>query len=94
MNFTFLFTLILGVAVIWYVTTTMLIYDALRKRDFNVNFLLLRLLAPKYASQYREITRKETGRTGPLFFHWIFSINTALVAAIVIILDQMSRGRA
>jgi hypothetical protein len=31
-------------------------------------------------------------KTGPLFYHWIVSINTALVAAILLILDQISRG--
>jgi len=87
MNSTILMAAIAAAAVIWHVTTTILIYEALRKRNIKVSFLLLRLLAPKYASQYREITRKETGKTGPLFFHWIFSINTALITAILLILD-------
>lgn len=94
MNYTNLALSILVVAVIWHVTATMMIYEALRKRSLKVSFILLRLLAPKYASQYREITRKETGKTGPLFYHWIVSINTALVAAILLILDQISRGRS
>ena len=94
MNFTYLFTFILGAAVIWHVTTTILIYDALQKRNFKMNFLLWRLLAPKYASQYREITRKETGRTGPLFYHWIASINVALIAAVLLILEQINRRSA
>ena len=89
MNLTILFASIAAIAVTWYVVTTILIYEALRKRGHKVNFLLLRLLAPKYASQYREITRKEKGKTGPLFFHWVFSINAALIAAIVIIVDRM-----
>ena len=79
------------VAVIWHVTTTIMIYEALRKRSFKVSFILLRLLGPKYASQYREITRQETGRTGALFYHWIVSINAALVAAILLVLDRISR---
>ena len=81
-------------AAAWHVTATIMIYEALRKRSIQVSFMLLRLLAPKYASQYREITRKETGRTGPLFYHWIVSINTALAAAILLVLDQISRGRS
>jgi hypothetical protein len=86
MNLTILFGSIGAVAVIWHVTTTILIYEALRKRNLKVSFLLLRLLAPKYATQYKEITRKETGKTGPLSFHWIISINAALIAAILILL--------
>jgi hypothetical protein len=90
-NYTDLALTIMPVAVIWHVTATIMIYEALRKRGVKVSFILLRLLAPKYASQYREITRKETGRTGPLFYHWIVSINIALVAAILLVLDRISR---
>lgn len=91
MNYTILALSVMAVAVIWHVMATMMIYETLRRRSLKVSFILLRWLAPKYASQYREITRKETGRTGPLFYHWIVSINTALVAAILLVLDQISR---
>ena len=94
MNYTFLAASIVAIAVIWHVAATMMIYEALRKRNLKVSFIFLRLLAPKYASQYRETTRKETGKTGPLFYHWIVSINTAWVAAILLILAQISRGRS
>lgn len=86
MDLNSLFPFVLGAAVIWHVLVNILIYDALQKRNFKMNFLLWRLLAPKYASQYREITRKETGRTGPLFYHWIASINVALLAVILLFL--------
>jgi hypothetical protein len=92
MNLTIILTSIIAVAVIWHVAATILIYDALRRRNLKVSFLFLRFLAPKYASQYREITRREAGKTGPLFFHWILSINTALVATAVIILCRISQG--
>ena len=94
MSYTILAAAIVAIAVIWHVVATMMIYEALRKRGLKVSFILLRLLAPKYASQYREITRKETGRTGPLFYHWIVSINTALAAVVLFIVDQISRGRS
>jgi hypothetical protein len=64
MNYTNLALSILVVAVIWHVTATMMIHEALRKRSLKVSFILLRLLAPKCASQYREITRKATGKPG------------------------------
>jgi hypothetical protein len=94
MNYTFLAASIDAIAVTWHIVVTMMIYEALRKRGLKVSFIFLRLLAPKYVSQYRETTRKETGKTGPLFYHWIVSINTAWVAAILLILDQISRGRS
>lgn len=64
MNYTNLAIAIMGMAVLWHVTATIMIYQALRKRSYKVSFLLLRLLAPKYASQYRKITKEETGKTG------------------------------
>ena len=73
-------------AIMWYVTTTILIYDALRRRNIKVSFLLLRILILKYTSQYKEITLKERGKVGPLFYHWIISINIALASAILILL--------
>jgi len=94
MNYTIFAASIGAAAVIWHITATLMIYESLRKRSLKVSFLFLRFLAPKYASQYREVTRKETGKTGPLFYHWIVSINAALVAAILLILDQIIQGRS
>jgi len=45
------------------VSATILIYEALRKRNLKGSLLSLWFLAPKYASKYKEITRKEAGRT-------------------------------
>ena len=64
---------------IWNVVISLIIFESLRKRGISVNFLLLRLMAPKYAFQYREVSRIETGRVGHLFYQWIISINLALV---------------
>jgi hypothetical protein len=69
-------------SIIWYVITTLLIYENLRRRGQRVSFLWLRVLAPWYASRYKEITKRETGRVGILFYHWILSINLALVSAL------------
>lgn len=69
-------------AVIWHMVATMLIFDALKKRGMNPSFLWLRLYVLKYAHQYKVLTRQETGKTGPLFWRWLISINIALVAAI------------
>jgi hypothetical protein len=68
--------------VIWYVVTTLLIYENLRRRGQKVSFLWLRVLAPRYASRYKEITKRETGRVGILFYHWVVSINLALISAL------------
>jgi hypothetical protein len=93
MNYRTLALVIMAVAVIWHVATTMMIYGTLQKRGLKVSLILLRMMAPKYVSDYRQITRKETGKTGPLFNHWIISINTALAAAILLILAPAGGGR-
>ena len=75
------------ICVVWFVVASLLIYDNLRRRGQPVNFLLLRLLLFSYVGRYKKITRTENGRVGPLFYHWIISINTALllvVAAIIV----------
>ncbi len=65
------------------VTLSIMIAYQLEKRGIHVNFLLLRLFILKYLGQYREVTRKETGKTGRLFPAWIISINLALVFVIL-----------
>ena len=70
----------------WNVAVTLIIYDNLRKRGNPAGFLWLRLMAPAYAFRYKKITRSETGKTGTLFYHWILSINLALVFAVIAVL--------
>ena len=74
----------------WAGVTSARICSYLRKKNVPVSFLWLRVLIIKYVRQYREITLRETGSVGPLFYHFVISINLALVAAIAAIL---SRGR-
>ena len=76
-------------AVLWYILTTMRIYEALRKRGMKVNFPFLKFFILKYVSQYKDITKKETGKVGSLFYHWIISINIALVVAILIFINRI-----
>ena len=71
---------------IWNVIATLIIYGALKRRKIPVHFVWLRALAPKYAFQYRSITKAETGKIGALFYHWIISINLALIFTIGIII--------
>jgi len=76
------------IAIVWFVVSTIRIYAFLRKRNVKVSFMLLRLLIFSYVSQYKEITLKETGKVGPLFSHWVVSINIALVAVILAFISR------
>jgi hypothetical protein len=39
----------------------------------------------KYVYQYVKITRQETGRIGPLFYHYVVPLNVALVLAVAML---------
>ena len=77
------FAVIAVIALVWFVVTSVMIYNELNKRNIKVHFVFLKFMIPWYANQYKEITKKETGKVGSLFYHWIISINTALVFAIL-----------
>jgi hypothetical protein len=67
------------------VVASILIVRYLQNRGVKINYLLIRLMIIKYLSQYREMTRQETGRVGPLFYHYVVPLLFALVLAIAII---------
>jgi len=78
-----------AIGILWFIVATLMIFGSLQKRGLPVSFVWLRMMAPKYASQYRDITRSETGHTGQLFYHWIISINIALVCAIIALIASL-----
>jgi len=82
MSLTIFFAVISGIALIWYVVSSIIIYSELKKRNVKVNFIFIRFMIIPYANKYKEITKKETGRVGSLFYHWVISINIALVFGI------------
>ena len=70
-------------SVVWGVIDMILIAIALDKRGIPINMLLFRIFVFKYLNQYREITRRETGRIDPLYYSFIVAMNVALVCALV-----------
>jgi hypothetical protein len=79
-------------AVVWFLVTGLEICDWLGKRSYKVNIVFLRLFLPLYVSQYRKLTIAETGRAGPLYYHWIISINTVLVFVIAAVISGLVWG--
>ena len=80
---------LVGVAfacVFWNVIASILICIDLGKRHVKVNYVFIKMLIPWYAHRYRRLTLEETGRVGPLFYHWLISINGALVTGLAAIL--------
>lgn len=80
------FVILFALCIVWFIVSSILIMSALQQRKVKINFLLVRMLLPSYADRYRKLTREETGKAGPLFYHWVVSINAALVFAVVAIL--------
>jgi len=71
------------VFVVLFVIFSMMIVRGLSKRGVKINFVLLRLYLIKYISQYKQVTLKESGKIGPLYYPCIVSVGLALVLAIV-----------
>ncbi len=72
-----------ALAVVWGIASGVLIFQALRRKGETTSFLWIRLFLPAYVHKYSVTTRAETGRTGPLFYHFVIAFNVALVAVIL-----------
>jgi hypothetical protein len=66
-----------------FVVFSIMIVHELSKRGVKIRFFWLRLYLIKYIHQYKQLTLKETGKIGPLYYPCIVSVNLALVLAIV-----------
>lgn len=82
MNAFILFMALALAAVVVNIVFSMLIVGELQKRQVKINFFLLRLLLPKYAHQYKQISLQETGKVSALFYGWVASINAAWILAL------------
>ena len=65
-----------------FVVFSMMIVHELSKRGVKISFLWLRLYLIKYIHQYKQLTVKETGKPGPLYYPCIISVNLTLILAI------------
>jgi len=76
------------VCVIWAGVAAVLIAADLHKRGISVSVIWLRLMILKYLHEYSKLTREETGRVGPLFYHYVVPLNVALVIVILLAITQ------
>lgn len=72
--------------VFWNVTTSILICNEPKRQGMKVSFIWLRMKAPIYAYQYKELTKNESGQVGALFYHWLVSIYSTLVLGLAVII--------
>ena len=73
------FFIIALIFVLMNVVFSLMIVHQLRKRNYKVNFFLLRLLILKYVNDYKKITTAESGQPSGLYRMWLFSIQLAVV---------------
>jgi len=90
MSLTIFFAVIAGIALIWYVVSSIMIYNELKRRNVKVNFIFFRFMIIPYANKYKKITKKETGKVSSLFYHWVISINTTLVFTVAAIISKVA----
>ena len=68
------FQILAVIAVLATVFFSVLIVFELHKRHVKINWFLLKLYLPRYMEQYRKMTKRETGQTGPFYRAWLFSM--------------------
>ncbi len=86
MDITTLFIILTACCIAWYIVACILIMNYLLKKGTKINWLLVRLLILSYVNRYKQLTNEESGKTGRLFYHFVISVNGALVFAILTIL--------
>ena len=47
------------------------------------------MLILNYLGQYRKVTLEETGRVGPLFYHYVIPLSIALVLVIILVVSGL-----
>jgi hypothetical protein len=78
------------ICVLWAVVAAILITVNLHKRGIPISILWLRVMVLKYLHEYAKLTREETGRVGPLFYHYVVPLNVALVVMIILAVKYWS----
>jgi hypothetical protein len=63
--------------------SAVLVTRFLDQRGLTTPFPFIRLFLFRNLGRYKEITRSETGKAGPLFYSYVISINAALVLALI-----------
>ncbi|MBN2459985.1 MAG: hypothetical protein JXB60_00135 [Candidatus Cloacimonetes bacterium] len=69
--------------VCWGIVSAIKITSYVAKRGHKVSILFLRIMIYKYIHQYTEITKQETGKIGPWFYHYVISMNLTLIFIII-----------
>lgn len=64
---------------IWATAAAVMIASFLDKRGVKTPFILFKFYLFRNQRLYKEVTLKESGKIGPLFYQFVVSINAALI---------------
>lgn len=78
------------VCIIWSITSLMILADKVSKSGKRVQFFLITLFFFRYITLYEEMTKKETGRRGPLVYHFVIPLWIALILVLIWIVLSIS----
>ena len=92
MTLSILFLILTILMAIWAVVAALLITRELDRRGIKTPFIWFRFYVLKNLDRYKEVTRKETGKIGILYYHYIIPINAALVLAIIALIIYLISG--
>ncbi len=88
MNTTIVFAAGGGIALVFYIVSSIQIVRFLERRGVKINYWLTRVTIIKYAHQYKKIIYAETGEVGGLFLTWIYSLWGLLGCAVGAIISS------
>jgi len=74
------------ICIVWSVAALMMISGKVSRSGTRAHFFIITLLFFRYISVYEDLTRKETGKTGPLIYHFVIPLWIALILVIIWIL--------
>jgi hypothetical protein len=90
MSLTIFSAVIAGIAIVWYVVSSIMIVNELMKRKHKIQFVIINLMLPVFVHRYKKITLEQTGKVGSLFYHWLIAVNIALVFALASIISKVA----
>ncbi len=71
------------ISAIWGVVSSIMITSFLSRQGIKINWIFLRIMILKYIHQYSKITSEKTGKPGPWYYSYIFSMILALIFVII-----------
>lgn len=77
-----IFIALAAVCAVWAVVAAILLARAMERYGTKTSFLFVGVMVFRNLQRYKEVTRQESGKTGPLFYAYVVPINLAWIFAL------------